>query len=115
MNKKPKIKKKYNPWFFLGVGFYMSAFAIWLQGYPNMPLCNPDSIIQPHGICTFKLTSNFIFFFSSELKKNYNLNMKSLGLGFGYFCIYTTPIQLFLLDGFCYIYFKPRMVFRFKF
>ena len=23
--------------------------------------------------------------------------MKSLGLGFGYFCIYTTPIQLFLL------------------
>ena len=50
MNKKPKIKKKYNPWFFLGVGFYMSAFAIWLQGYPNMPLCNPDSIIQPHGI-----------------------------------------------------------------
>ena len=23
--------------------------------------------------------------------------MKGLGLGFGYFCIYTTPIQLFLL------------------
>ncbi len=71
MNKKPKIKKKYNPWFFLGVGFYMSAFAIWLQGYPNMPLCNPDSIIQPHGIwhiLSSLATLSFFFFFRTEKK-----------------------------------------------
>ena len=30
--------------------FYMTAFAIWLQGYPNQPFCNPDSLIQPHAI-----------------------------------------------------------------
>ena len=71
MNKKPKIKRNITHGFFLGVGFYMSAFAIWLQGYPNMPLCNPDSIIQPHGIwhiLSSLATLSFFFFFRTEKK-----------------------------------------------
>ena len=46
----PTNIRDYNPWFFLGTASYIIAFSIWLQGYPGTKFCNPDSIIQPHGI-----------------------------------------------------------------
>jgi len=50
----------------------MSAFAIWLQGYPEQPLCNPDSIFQPHAIwhlLSACATLSFFFFFRTATAK----------------------------------------------
>ena len=45
----PTKKRNYN-WFLGGMTTYLLAFVIWLQGHPNSPYCNPDSLIQLHGI-----------------------------------------------------------------
>jgi len=45
----PRVQRVYNPWFFLGVASYVTAFTIWLNQWSDM-LCNPDSWIQPHAI-----------------------------------------------------------------
>ena len=69
MKTKPVIKRTYNPWFFLGCGFYFIAFIIWLQGYPGTRFCNPDSLIQPHGIwhvLSSFATLSFFFYFRTE-------------------------------------------------
>ena len=66
INQKHKSNKRYFPWYWLGIAFYMTAFVIWLQGYPNQPLCNPDSLIQPHAIwhiLSSCATLSFFFFF----------------------------------------------------
>ena len=66
INKKHQSNKSYFPWYWLGIAFYMTAFAIWLQGYPNQPFCNPDSLIQPHAIwhiLSSCATLSFFFFF----------------------------------------------------
>jgi|TARA_B110000037_G_scaffold77872_1_gene92999 hypothetical protein len=66
---KPMTIRVYSPWFFLGMGTYMLAFVIWLQGYPGTKLCNPDSLIQPHGIwhlLTAFSTLCFFKFFRTE-------------------------------------------------
>tara|TARA_Y100000816_G_scaffold147118_1_gene104408 strand:- start:9 stop:950 length:942 start_codon:yes stop_codon:yes gene_type:complete len=72
-NKKPEYERKHFPWFFIGMFLYISAFVIWLQGYPNQPLCNPDSLIQPHGIwhilCSLATLSFFIFLRTENVKK----------------------------------------------
>ena len=47
---RPTLKRTYTPWFFLGMFSYLTAFLIWLQGYPDTPYCQPDSWIQPHAI-----------------------------------------------------------------
>ena len=67
----PRVKRDYTPWFFLGMGSYVLAFIIWLQGYPNTPFCYPDSIIQPHAIwhlMTAFSTWCFFKFFRTEKK-----------------------------------------------
>ena len=69
MKTEPVIKRTYNPWFFLGCGFYFIAFIIWLQGYPGTRFCNPDSLIQPHGIwhvLSSFATLSFFFYFRTE-------------------------------------------------
>ena len=66
INQKHQSNKRYFPWYWLGIVFYMTAFVIWLQGYPNQPLCNPDSLIQPHAIwhiLSSCATLSFFFFF----------------------------------------------------
>ena len=66
INQKHQSNKRYFPWYWLGIAFYMTAFVIWLQGYPNQPLCNPDSLIQPHAIwhiLSSCATLSFFFFF----------------------------------------------------
>ena len=72
VDKKHKTNKRYFPWYWLGILFYMSAFAIWLQGYPEQPLCNPDSIFQPHAIwhlLSACATLSFFFFFRTATNK----------------------------------------------
>ena len=71
LDEKSPVKKNYFPWYWAGVGFYIAAFAIWLQGYPGTALCNPDSIFQPHGIwhiLSACATLSFFFFFRSTQK-----------------------------------------------
>lgn len=46
----PRGRRTYTPWYFAGVAIYMIAFAIWLTGRPDNPWCQPDSLIQAHGI-----------------------------------------------------------------
>ena len=47
--KPPRIQRTYNPWFYLGVISYVTAFTIWLNQWSEL-LCDPDSWIQPHAI-----------------------------------------------------------------
>ena len=71
INQKSSIQKSYFPWFWLGVFFYITAFAIWLQGYPGKAWCNPDSIFQPHAIwhiLSACATLSFFFFFRTSFK-----------------------------------------------
>ena len=46
----PGIQRTYVPWYLLGIAAYMIAFSIWLKGRPGDPWCDPDSVIQMHGI-----------------------------------------------------------------
>jgi len=47
---RPVLTRTYTPWFFLGMLLFLTAFVIWLQGYPDTPFCQPDSWVQPHAI-----------------------------------------------------------------
>ena len=46
---------------------YITAWIIWLQGNltinPNSEFCNPDSLIQAHGIWHILTAVSTIFFF----------------------------------------------------
>ncbi|MBM88594.1 MAG: hypothetical protein CMQ41_09485 [Gammaproteobacteria bacterium] len=74
--KSPRLCRTYSPWFFLGMASYLIAFVIWLQGYPDTPYCQPDSLLQPHAIwhlITACSTWCFFKFFRTErtiLNKN---------------------------------------------
>jgi hypothetical protein len=46
----PKSRRRYVPWFWVGVGFFFAAYAIWTTGTDTHPWCRPDSIIQAHAI-----------------------------------------------------------------
>jgi hypothetical protein len=59
---KPKGIRTYR-WYFLGMIAYMSAFAIWLTGVPNNANCNPDSLLQAHGIWHILSAIATYFFF----------------------------------------------------
>ena len=61
-NKKPVHLRSYK-WFFLGMFSYLAAFAIWLTGVPDNTLCNPDSLIQAHGIWHLLTAISTYFFF----------------------------------------------------
>jgi hypothetical protein len=72
INQKHKTNKAYFPWYWLGIFFYLSAFTIWLQGYPEQPFCNPDSIFQPHAmwhLLSACATLSFFFFFRTATAK----------------------------------------------
>jgi len=69
---RPNLQRTYTPWFFLGMFSYMAAFAIWLQGYPGTPYCEPDSWVQPHAIwhlLTAVSTWCFFKFYRTEQKR----------------------------------------------
>ena len=63
---KPKGSRTYI-WYFAGMTAYIAAWLIWLQGNltinPNSEFCNPDSLIQAHGIWHILTAISTIFFF----------------------------------------------------
>jgi hypothetical protein len=46
----PPGRRQYLPWFVLGVLSYLCAFAIWQTGKPDHPWCDPDALLQAHGV-----------------------------------------------------------------
>jgi hypothetical protein len=46
----PSGRRTYTPWFFMGVGSFLVAYAIWTTGKPDHAWCNPDSLLQAHAI-----------------------------------------------------------------
>ena len=68
-SKKPDGIRSYR-WYFAGMVAYMAAFYIWLQGNVDANpdiltngVCNPDSLIQAHGIWHLLTAISTIFFF----------------------------------------------------
>ena len=47
---RPAGRRRYLPWFLLGVLAFFSAYAIWLTGTADHPRCDPDSLFQAHAI-----------------------------------------------------------------
>lgn len=62
---RPPVDRRYTPWFFLGVGSFLSAYAIWLRGTADSAVCNPDSLVQAHAIwhilCAVATFAFFLF------------------------------------------------------
>ena len=46
----PGSRRRYLPWFWAGLASFFVAYAIWLTGTDSHPWCDPDSLIQAHGI-----------------------------------------------------------------
>ena len=65
----PQSRRRYIPWFWAGLASFFVAYAIWLTGTDTHPWCNPDSMIQAHGIwhlLTALATWCFFKFFRTE-------------------------------------------------
>ena len=65
----PVNARRYVPWFWVGVGSFLLAYAIWLTGTAEHELCRPDSIIQAHAIwhlLSAVATWGFFRFFRTE-------------------------------------------------
>ncbi|NNC74799.1 MAG: hypothetical protein HKN93_04730 [Acidimicrobiia bacterium] len=46
----PIRKRRYTPWFWVGVASFLTAYAIWLTGTDDHEWCRPDSLLQAHAI-----------------------------------------------------------------
>jgi len=46
----PEGVRRYTPWFWVGVGAFLTAYAIWLTGTNEHAWCRPDSVIQAHAV-----------------------------------------------------------------
>ena len=62
-NYRPVAQRRYYPWFFLGMGSYLTAFVIWLTGRPSHPWCHPDSVFQAHALWHLLTALSTWFFF----------------------------------------------------
>lgn len=66
-------QRTYLPWFALGVVSYLTAFTIWQTGKVGHPMCDPDSLIQAHGIwhlLSAVATLSFFMFLRTEKMKS---------------------------------------------
>ncbi len=62
-------RRRYVPWFWLGVGSFLLAYAIWLTGTNDHPACDPDSLVQAHAIwhlLSAVATVGFFVYFRTE-------------------------------------------------
>lgn len=44
------VRRRYVPWFWLGVASFLAAYAIWTTGTADSTACDPDSVIQAHAV-----------------------------------------------------------------
>ncbi len=64
-----KGRRRYVPWFWLGIASFLVAYAIWLTGTADHELCRPDSLVQAHAIwhlLTAFATWSFFQYFRTE-------------------------------------------------
>jgi hypothetical protein len=62
-------KRRYLPWYPVGIVSFLVAYTIWLTGTANDAACNPDSLIQAHAIwhlLTALATWGFFQYFRTE-------------------------------------------------
>ncbi len=43
-------RRRYTPWFWIGIASFLTAYAIWQTGTADHEWCAPDSLIQAHAI-----------------------------------------------------------------
>ena len=43
-------RRRYTPWFWVGVGSFLLAYTIWQTGTADHEWCSPDSLIQAHAV-----------------------------------------------------------------
>ncbi len=46
----PQGRRRYAPWFWMGIASFMIAYAIWLTGTDEHEWCRPDSMLQAHAV-----------------------------------------------------------------
>ena len=62
-------RRRYTPWFWVGIGSFMLAYAIWLTGTADHVRCEPDSLVQAHAIwhlLSALATWGFFLYFRTE-------------------------------------------------
>ncbi len=62
-------RRRYTPWFWVGVGSFFGAYAIWLTGTADHPACDPDRLFQAHAvwhILSAVATVGFFLFLRTE-------------------------------------------------
>ncbi|MEX2279938.1 MAG: ceramidase domain-containing protein [Acidimicrobiia bacterium] len=56
-------RRRYVPWYWVGVMSFLGAYAIWLTGTADHPACDPDTAIQAHAIWhLLSAVATFAFF-----------------------------------------------------
>ncbi len=62
----PEGRRRYKPWFWIGIASFLIAYAIWQTGTADHQWCDPDSLVQPHAIwhllCAVATWAFFSFF-----------------------------------------------------
>ena len=48
--KPPAGRRTYIPWFWVGIGSFLVAYAVWLTGTADHTWCRPDSLYQAHAV-----------------------------------------------------------------
>ena len=46
----PAGRRRYVPWFWVGIAAFFTAYLIWLTGTADHPWCRPDSLLQAHAV-----------------------------------------------------------------
>ena len=58
-------RRRYTPWYWIGIASFLIAYAVWQTGTSEHELCSPDSLIQAHAIwhllTAFATWSFFVF------------------------------------------------------
>lgn len=62
----PEGRRRYVPWFWVGIVAFGSAYAIWTTGTADHPWCDPDSLVQAHAVwhllCAVATVAFFLYF-----------------------------------------------------
>ncbi len=79
-------RRTYTPWFWVGIGSFFTAYAIWLTGTADHPWCRPDSIVQAHAIwhvlCAVATVAFFLFLRTERSRSVDRVARESVDVGY---------------------------------
>ena len=64
-----QTRRRYVPWFWVGIAAFLTAYAIWQTGTADHEWCSPDSILQAHAVwhvLSAVATASFFVFLRTE-------------------------------------------------